>query len=93
MDNRLAYPEHVEALRSVMMVLRLLPGNYKWALSMTESDCADGQGVFNIYVKDENARVCVRKLLNLGCIIEEGDDYEVHRLTDTLYLNICEENA
>jgi hypothetical protein len=88
--NRIAYPEHIEALRTVMQLLRLLPGDYKWGLSMTEADTADGQGIFNIYVKDEDARVRMRKLLNLGCILEEGDDYEVHRLTDTLYLNICE---
>jgi hypothetical protein len=92
MLNPGAWTKHIDALRAIIRLLQALPTDCIWGLSVTEADCVDGQGVMTIYVQNEKERVHLRTVLDLGCVLDEGDNYETHRLTDIVQLSICEEN-
>lgn len=80
----------LKALKDAFLLARSLPEDTVWSVMLTHDVASDNAAAFNIWVKDEAARIAMRQHLRLGRPEWEDDETEQHSYTSCITLSIIE---
>jgi len=79
----------LEAIGTALLLIKKLPDNTYWSLTVTDDDCTSNPSVLNIYFRDDVEADDLAKILNLGEPVDFDlrDEYVSWRL-DTLMVSL-----
>ena len=77
-------------MQEAFALARSLPEKTCWSVLFTDDVEPENEAAFNVWVKDENARVAMRQYLKLGLPVWEDDTSEEHNYSPRITLSISE---
>jgi hypothetical protein len=85
-----AFRSQRDTLLTAYRLIKQLPDNTVWALTVTEADMPESPSVLNIFVDNEIERIRMRLRLDLGPVVDEGETYETYQRTGALVVSVIE---
>lgn len=83
--------EVASVFRESYALARLLPDNAKWSVMITNDSAVDLPVAFNVYVRDEQARLALRQQMQRSFPVWECATSEEHKYTPRVTLGIIQE--